>query len=176
LVGGLVIGAAAGLFAVGPMVAKSAGYVVPPSAQTDGEHAEGEGGEGGGEEGGGEHGTPEGGDHGGGKEGEAVASSSHLIDNVVLNPAGSGGTRFLMLSTSIEFGDAALVEQFKARDAEVRDVVLRVMGAKTVEVLAEMANRETLRKELADSLAQLVPKKERKKAIRRIFFPQFVIQ
>jgi flagellar basal body-associated protein FliL len=39
-----------------------------------------------------------------------------------------------------------------------------------------MANRETLRKELADSLAQLVPKKERKKAIRRIFFPQFVIQ
>ena len=65
---------------------------------------------------------------------------------------------------------------FKARDAEVRDIVLRVMGAKTVEQLSDMAMRDSLRQEVSDSLTSLVPKAQRKKAIRRVFFPQFVIQ
>ncbi len=175
LVGGLVAGAAGGLFAVGPMVAKSSGYVV--TASKEGEDGE-EGGDGeheaGDEEGGeGEH-APAEGEH---KEGEAAgASALHVVDNLVLNPAGSGGTRFLMLTTAIEFGDAKLVDQFKARDAEVRDVLLRVVGAKSVEQLTEMTMRDGLRKELTDSLTQMLPKKQRKKAISRVFFPQFVIQ
>lgn len=164
LVGGLAVGVAGGLLAIGPMVARSSGYVVT----ADSTHAEGgEGGEGA-AAGGGEH---------GGKEGGTVgASSLHLIDNLVLNPAGSGGTRFLMVAAAIEFGDAALVEAFKARDAEVRDIVLRVMGAKTVEQLSDMAVRDSLRRELGDSLSGLLPKAQRKLAIRRVYFPQFVIQ
>jgi flagellar FliL protein len=187
LVGGLVAGVAAGLFAIGPVVARTSGLVVTEEmlarvkAQAklvrgtgEGEEdAEGEAEAGGdeahaeGEEGGGEH-----------KEGAAEGGSAslHLIDNLVMNPAGSGGTRFLMLSAAIEFKDAAMVEQFKARDAEVRDLVLRVMGARTVEQLADMPTRELIRKEVADSLAMLLPKKDRKKAISKIFFPQFVIQ
>ncbi|MGQ0646110.1 MAG: flagellar basal body-associated FliL family protein [Gemmatimonadaceae bacterium] len=165
LVGGLVAGAAAGLFAVGPMVAKRSGYAVSDSvlaavaadsAASDGEHAAE-----------GEH---------AGKEGEAGPSNLHLIDNLVLNPAGSGGTRFLMVAAAVEFKDAQLVEQFKARDAEVRDLVLRVMGARSVEQLADMTTREALRREIADSLVMMVPKAARKQAIRRVFFPQFVIQ
>lgn len=163
LVGGLAVGVGGGLFAIGPMVARSSGYVVT----VDSTHAEGEEG-------------AEGGEHGaaaGGKEGEAAgASNLHLIDNLVLNPAGSGGTRFLMVAAAIEFKEAALVEAFKARDAEVRDIVLRVMGAKTVDQLSDMAMRDSLRKELGDSLSGLVPKAQRKQAIRRVYFPQFVIQ
>ncbi len=191
LVGGLVAGVAAGLFAVGPVVARTSGLVVTEEmlarvkAQAklvhngeDGEEGEeGAHGEEGSEGDEGEHGEGEGGggEH---KEGEAAggAANLHLIDNLVMNPSGSGGTRFLMLSAAIEFKDAAMVEQFKARDAEVRDLVLRVMGAKSVEQLADMPTRELIRKEVADSLAMLIPKKNRKKAITKIFFPQFVIQ
>lgn len=168
LVGSLLIGGAAGVFAVGPMLAKKSGYVVAPHAAGDSTAAEGEGdaaaAEHGGEAAAGEH---------GGKEGEAAAGNLHLVDNLVLNPAGSGGSRFLMLAAAIEFADAAQVEETKARDAEVRDIILRVMGAKTVEQLSEMVNREGIKQELADSLGTLFKKK---KAIRRIYFPQFVIQ
>ena len=97
----------------------------------------------------------------------------HLIDNLVLNPAGTGGSRFLMLSTAIEFAESSQVEEMKTRDAEVRDIVLRVMGSRTIEQLSEMSNREIIKRELADSLGLLFKKK---KAIRRIYFPQFVIQ
>jgi flagellar FliL protein len=95
---------------------------------------------------------------------------------MVLNPAGSGGTRFVMLAAAVEFGDAKYVDQIRARDAEARDIVLRVVGSRGVEQLAEMSFREILRKELADSLSALFPKAERGSAIKRIFFPQFVIQ
>jgi flagellar FliL protein len=167
LVGGLAVGVGAGLFALGPMVAKSSGYVVTAdTTQAEGEGAEGEG----------EHGAAADGEHTG-KEGEAGgATNLHLIDNLVMNPAGSGGTRFLMVAAAVEFKEAALVDLFKARDAEVRDIVLRVMGAKTVEQLSDMAMRDSLRKELGDSLSGLVPKAQRKQAIRRVYFPQFVIQ
>ena len=78
-----------------------------------------------------------------------------------------------MLAAAIELADAALVEEMKTRDAEARDIVLRVMGARTVEELTEMSNRENLKQQLADSLGTLFKKK---KQIRRIYFPQFVIQ
>lgn len=166
LVGSLLIGGAAGVFAVGPMLAKKSGYAVAPSAHaaasddsTD-DSADGE-----------EHDAPADG------KGEAAAGGGnlHLIDNLVLNPAGSGGARFLMLATAIEFSEAARVDETKARDSEVRDVILRVLGAKSVDELSEMSYRESIKAELADSLGALY-KKSKKKAIRRIYFPQFVIQ
>lgn len=155
--GGLLLGAAGGLFALGPMLAKKSGYVVVAHEGTDSTEAEAEGGHDG-----------KGGE---GKEGEA-ASTVYMIDNVILNPAGSGGTRFLMLATAVDTKDATVVEQMKARDAETRDVLLRVMGSKSVEELADMQYREAIKKQLADSLGALF----KKGAIRRVYFPQFVIQ
>lgn len=152
LTGGLLLGAAGGLFALGPMLAKKSGYVVTTHTPVDSTEA-----------------SPS--EHKGGKEGEA-ANTVYLIDNVILNPAGSGGSRFLMLATAVDAKDATVVEEMKARDAETRDVLLRVMGSKTVEQLADMGYRETIKKELADSLGVLF----RKGAVRRIYFPQYVIQ
>lgn len=163
LVGTLLLGSAAGVFAVGPMIVKKSGYDVVPgahgAASGDSAAAEGEDAAAGGED--------------AGKEGEATGSALHLIDNLVLNPAGSGGARFLMLAAAVEFADSKLVDEIKTRDAEARDVILRVMGARTVEELSDMSNRERLKQELADSLGALFKKK---KQIRRIYFPQFVIQ
>ncbi|MBK6486399.1 MAG: flagellar basal body-associated FliL family protein [Gemmatimonadetes bacterium] len=168
LVGSLLIGGAAGVFAVGPMLAKKSGYTVAAAAHAamadDSAGAD-------------DHEAPAEGEHApdGKAEGSGGAGNLHLIDNLVLNPAGSGGSRFLMLAAAIEFAEAAQVEETKNRDSEVRDVVLRVLGSKTVEELSEMSNREAIKAELADSLGTLF-KKSKKKAIRRIYFPQFVIQ
>lgn len=154
LVGGLLAGTAAGLFAVGPMVARSSGYaVVADSTPKDSA-----------------------GGHGEGTAGATDVPSVYLIDNMVLNPAGSGGTRFLMLATAVEFSDPKYVEILRVRDVEARDVLLRVVGARTVEELGETSFREQLRKVLADSLSILFPKAERPTAIKRVLFPQFVIQ
>jgi flagellar protein FliL len=133
----------------------------------DGEHAEGEEVAEGDEEhaekpaeGGGEHGPP-------------GPPPVYSISDLVLNPAGSGGTRFLMLSVAFDMKDSTGVDLLKQRDAEIKDAVLALVGAKTVEQLAEVSAREPLKVEIKDLVAKIVKKK---KIIKRVSFPQFVIQ
>jgi flagellar protein FliL len=110
-----------------------------------------------------------------GKDGGHAAGPPPLytISDLVLNPAGSGGTRFLMLSVAFDMKDSAAVETLKQRDAEVKDAVLALVGAKSVEQLAEVSAREPLKAEIKDLVSGILKKK---KLIKRVSFPQFVIQ
>lgn len=165
LVGGVAVGGGAGAFFAGPLLAeKMIGPAVPVAPGAEGaagaEHGEAAAEEGHGEEG-------EGGGHG-----EAPAASVYTLDNLVLNPAQSGGTRFLMLTVAFDVKDDAVVEQMKVRDAEVRDAILTVIGSKTVEQLVDISARNGLKAELKSSVTPLFAKG----AVKQIYFPQFVIQ
>ena len=96
-----------------------------------------------------------------------------MMDNLVLNPAGSNGTRFLMAAVATEVKDDKVKEEMLGRDAELRDDVLRILGQRTVEQLVDMSLREGLKKELVDTLNARLKSKT---AVKRVYFPQFVIQ
>ena len=181
IVAGLAVGVGAGLFAVGPALANGIAPAVAanakhgkPAKSAEGGHgdaADDEAGaddeadddsSGGDDEAKGEH----------GKEGASAGAPVYTLDNLVLNPAESGGTRFLLLSIAFELKDQETQDAMKARDAELRDVVLATVGNKTVEQLSNVAARDSLKVELKGAAAQLF----KKKAVRRVYFPQFVIQ
>src|SRR5437868_4707272 len=108
-VAGILVGTAAGLFGVGPVLAKR--HSEAP-AKKSAEHE------------------------------KASASVVHAIENLVLNPAGSGGTRFLMVNATFELKDASAEELMKDHEAEVRDHILALLGKKTVEELSDMNQRD----------------------------------
>ena len=153
---GLGLGGASGAFFVGPALARG---IAPEGAAAvaanDGEKA-----------------ADAAAEHGASKDGEKVTAQVYTLDNLVLNPAESGGTRFLLLSIAFETADAALVEDMKARDAELRDAVLVTLGAKTVDQLADMRARDAIKTELQTAALKLF----KKKGALRVYFPQFVIQ
>ena len=95
------------------------------------------------------------------------------MPNLVLNPAGSNGTRFLMCEVAIELSDEKPADVLTARDAEVCDAILRVLGVKSVEELSDVAHRDGMKDEVRQALDKLF---KRKGAVRRLYFPQFVIQ
>jgi flagellar FliL protein len=105
-------------------------------------------------------------------EGEEKAATTHSIENLVLNPAGSGGTRFLMVTMTFEVKDGGADQLMKDKDPEVRDRVLALLGKKTVEELTDVSIREEIKKEVLDAVAPLFPKG----TVNKVFFPQFVIQ
>lgn len=146
---GLVAGGGIGVFAAGPLLAKRLG--APPHAARDTTAA------------------PE---HGDGKAEKSAPTSLHVVDNLVLNPAQSGGTRFLMITTTFELKDAAAEESMKERDAEIRDTLLALFGRKTVEELTDITRREGIKQEVIAAVATRFPKG----TVKRVFFPQFVIQ
>lgn len=109
------------------------------------------------------------------KEGHGEAPPAavvHAVDNIVLNPAGTGGTRFLMVTAAFELSDAKHAETLKSRDAELRDRLLGLLARKSVEQLADATLRDQLRSEVLATVAPMLPPK----SLRRVLFPQFVIQ
>ena len=106
------------------------------------------------------------------KEGAPAETPVHLLDNLVLNPANSGGSRFLLLTVAIELNKAAVAEQFKARDSELRDLILTALGTKTVEQLTDISQRDAFKAQVIAA----VEARFGKKTIKRLYFPQFVVQ
>ncbi len=152
---GLAIGAGSGAVIVGPMTAKTLGYATPAPTASSGDHAEGE------ED---EH-----------AEDDSSASGTPAVmtlENLVLNPAGSGGTRWLMLTVSLQCKDAAAITTLQSRDAELRDVVLSSLGQKTVDELADIGGREAIKEQLTTALNERFGAK----TVARVYFPQYVVQ
>jgi flagellar FliL protein len=161
---GLGLGAGTGATVVGPATARSLGYTLPDSVLAllaqDSTHADAHGDEHGG-----------GDDHGG--EGAASAGPAVVtLENLVLNPAGSGGARFLLLTVALECKDAAALATLQARDAELRDAVLTTLGVKSVEQLADIGVREQIKGDLLAALNERFGSK----TVARVYFPQFVVQ
>jgi flagellar protein FliL len=104
--------------------------------------------------------------------GKSSAPSIHLLENLVLNPAGSGGSRFLLLSVGIETSGAGATSDLQARDSELRDIVLTALGSKTVDNLTDMSAREGIKTELQTAIGARFGKG----VVKRLYFPQFVVQ
>ena len=101
----------------------------------------------------------------------APVAQIHMIDNLVVNPAGAG-TRFLIASIALAPGERSSVEELAARDIEVRDVLLRLLGSKTVDELSNIEERDALAQEMIDRLSA----KLGTGVVSRIYMPQFFIQ
>lgn len=112
-----------------------------------------------------------GGGHGEEPETDGAPEVEYMLPNVVLNPANSGGVRFLVATLALvatEEASAILAD----RDAEARDLVLTVLSARTVEDLSNVSLRDEIRAELRTELNGMLGFD----GVVRIFFPQFVIQ
>ena len=96
----------------------------------------------------------------------------HIVENLVLNPAGTNGSRFLLLTIGLAVPDEAASQALQARDPELRDVVIRQLGAKSVETLADITRRDSIKVELKAALVERFGKK----SVLDVYFPQFVIQ
>ena len=116
----------------------------------------------------------EGKEHGGGKShGKGKAKDrppAYRMDNIIVNPAGSNGQRFLMASVAIEVDDARTAESMRERDVELRDVVISTIERQTLSDLTRLGGRDSLRAQIIDALQPIIGERP------RVFLPQFVLQ
>ncbi len=171
---GLAVGGGTGASFIGPIVAKKMGRSMPAHADSAAADSAGEhvaSGAKGGEKAGGKAAGKEG-EKAGEKGKDSSAPSMHLLENLVLNPAGSGGGRFLLFTVAIETGTSTASTDFKDRDAELRDVILTALGTKTVDQLVDMSAREAIKTEIQ----AVICARFGKNAVKRLYFPQFVVQ
>jgi flagellar protein FliL len=117
-----------------------------------------------------EHGEEEeaegGGGHGGG------AGKIFRLDNLIVNPAGSEGTRFLMTSVAFELESESAEAKLRAREVQVRDLVISRLESQTMATLTQPFARDSIKRQLAEAVMTVVGPR----ATVRVYLPQFVIQ
>lgn len=146
-IAGSGLGAAAGALVVGPkMIARqTAGADSTHAAPAEGGESKGEG---------------------------AVEKKVIRIDNVIVNPAGTGGTRYLMASFGLEVGDAESEKRITDHEIEVRDRITSILESQTLASLTAPWARDSVKQKVTDSIRQIIGSK----TSLRVFVPQFVIQ
>ena len=83
---------------------------------------------------------------------------TNKIENIVLNPAGTNGQRFLMVTAAFQVKDAETDALMKEHEAEIRDHMLALLGKKTVEDLTDPLQREPIKKEVLEAVSPMFPK------------------
>lgn len=109
-----------------------------------------------------------------GHEGEKGGEKGPMLklDNLIVNPSGSQGSRFLMVSVAIETTSGDQDEKLRAQEPQIRDVIIALLEKQTMEQLSEPGIRDTLKAQLSDTISAIAGTKTKLK----VFLPQFVIQ
>ena len=107
-----------------------------------------------------------------GKKGAEEKSAVYSIDNIVVNPAGSAGTRFLMASVAFELPNEKAVAALREKEVQIRDAVITTLESQTLEMLSAPGSREGIKRQLAIAVRPLVPGHQPV----RVYLPQFVLQ
>jgi len=109
-----------------------------------------------------------------GKKGEASAGAgnTYTFENLVVNLAGTMGTRYLKTSFMVTGADATLRAQFESNKPKMLDVSLNVLSALTLSDLEEAGAKNIIREKLGAAYNQALGRK----VAEQIYFSDFVVQ
>lgn len=96
----------------------------------------------------------------------------HNFEDIIINPANSGGERYLILSVSVEMqseSDQARLEQNQVR---IIDQINQILSKRTAD---ELANLQT-RKEIKREIGVMINNEFDENMVRNLFFTKYVLQ
>lgn len=103
---------------------------------------------------------------------QPVEKATFSMDTFLVNLADPGGKRYLKVSMNLVVTSAQTVEEFTARNSELRDVVLMLLSSKKYDDIATYAGKTTLKQEI---IAQLNRKLTQGQA-EDVYFTEFLVQ
>ncbi|GEM_PF-2028634 len=96
----------------------------------------------------------------------------YIIEDLVVNPAGSGGMRYLCVSVGLESKSLDVIEEITTRDTQIKDALIEVFSSKTMEELADIHGRDNIRREIKERVEQILPDQ----GLDAVYFVNFVLQ
>lgn len=102
-------------------------------------------------------------------EGETLMYS---IDDIVINPAGTGGSRFLSVSFGFELESPSMLSAFRSREPIIRDALITILASKTVAQLTDIRQKEIIRYQIKKRVSELM----KTEALAGVYYTDFVLQ
>jgi|SRR5690606_17060016 len=109
----------------------------------------------------------------GGKEGEAgPATNVYRFENVVVNLAGTMGTRYLKTTFLVTGASQDLAARFEAAKPQLTDVSIGVLSTLTLAELEEPGAKNVIRERLVNAFNQVLGQR----VAEQVYFADFVVQ
>jgi flagellar FliL protein len=105
-------------------------------------------------------------------KGAPIAPPTYPFDNVVVNLAGTMGTRYLKTTFIVSGSDPGLKAAFDEHKAQLTDVTLNVLSSLTLSDLEEPGAKNVLREKLVNAYNQAIGRK----IAEQVWFSDFVVQ
>ncbi len=156
-IGAIAIGVVVALFVLKPMMASSddpaeaTTQQAAPERKAESSHAKSE-----------SHGKNKG----------ETAATMYQIDDIVINPAGTGGSRFLSVSFGFELNSPAEADAFRSREPIIRDALITILSSKTVAQLTDARQKEIIRYQIKKRVSELMKTSE----LAGVYYTDFVLQ
>lgn len=96
----------------------------------------------------------------------------YIVKDVIVNPAGTNGTRFLLTTVGFEVTTPEGKKELEIKDVQVRDVLNTVLTAKDLAALVDVEARASLRQEIAQRVGGLL----KGGSLTNVYFSKFIIQ
>lgn len=96
----------------------------------------------------------------------------YQFGDVIVNPAGTEGTRFLRVTIYLELVSADYQKAIERFKPALQDVAIQILSSKTIPELEDLDSRNKLRREIVSAMNRILGGE----IILKLFFTEFVIQ
>jgi flagellar protein FliL len=95
-----------------------------------------------------------------------------LLDEIVVNPAETGGRRYLAVTLGLQLAGAEAEKALEKNKPLVRDALISLLSSKHLEQLASISYRDTLKTEIKEAIQKQMHDTE----IENVVFSGYVLQ
>jgi flagellar FliL protein len=99
-------------------------------------------------------------------------SAIFTMEDIIVNPAGTSGTRFLSISIGFEVGSPESLKLFEERQPLIKDALITILGSKTMEQLSDPKQKEITRFQIKKRVEQLLEVED----LAAVYFTDFILQ
>ena len=103
---------------------------------------------------------------------EPAVQNVFVVKDIIVNPAGTNGTRFLLMTIGFEVSSPETQKELETKEIQVRDALTTILCTKSLEELASTERREELRTQIADRIAGVI----KRGSLTSVYFSKFIIQ
>ena len=96
----------------------------------------------------------------------------YLVKDIVVNPAGTGGRRYVSMDLALEIGSAATATELQQKEPVIRDLVIRLLLQKRIEDLDGREDADRLKYQIVRALALKLGEDK----VANVYLSNFVLQ
>lgn len=95
-----------------------------------------------------------------------------LVEDVIVNPKGTDGRRFVNLSVGIECESGTVKGELEKRAILIRDFMISLVSDRTIDQIDNAAGKDSLRFKIKNYVNELLPEY----GVANVYFEEFIMQ